>query len=371
MTRTRIVFLPSAAEEAPFQLVLAAGGGVLERGVLQPLNPAEAASARCVLVIPGVEVTVRWVNAPTRNLVQARAAAALALEDELAAPVGEAHLALGPLEADGRRAVAVVDPKLLSGWLARVAGYGLSPDVATPEALMLPEPGEGEPLNLARAPGRAALRGWRQAFSVEEPLAAQLLEGRETREPDSAELEQAMAQAAAAPAVNLLQGAFDPARGQGLKPRDLRLAAVLAALVLASPLLVMAAQVVRQESAARSLERQAAELAATVLPKGTAVEDPAMQVEARLAQARIGAGAGPTGLAAQLFAAVEALDQGQVESLISMPDGAMRATVSYANYSDIDGLSAAMRRAGVTVRQEGAREEAGRVVSDIILGARP
>jgi len=371
MSRTRIVFLPEAPDAPPLHLVTGPGGGVLERGPLPRLGAAEAASARCVLVAPGTDIAVRWLNAPTRNPAQARAAVALALEDELAAPVLDAHLALGALEDDGRRAVAAVAPERMQAWLQIAADHGLSPDALIPEAFLLPEPAEGEPLNLARFAGRAVVRGRRLAWSAEDDLAPRLLDGRAVRELESAELERAVVESAARPAVNLLQGRFAPARGQGPAWRDLRRAAVLAGVALLSPLLIMAAQTVRQDMAARGLEREAAARVAAVLPRGTVVDDPARQVEARLGQLRITAGAGPAALAAQLFAAIEALDQAQVESLIAMPDGTMRATLSYANYSDIDVLTAALRRGGVSLRQEGAREEAGRVVSDVLLGARP
>ena len=84
----------------------------------------------------------------------------------------------------------------------------------------------------------------------------------------------------------------------------------------------------------------------------------------------LASGGGAGGLAAQLFSAVEPLDQVQVESLIIMPDGSARAALSHAAYSDGEGLAQALQAAGLTVRVEGSREEGGRVISDVILGAR-
>lgn len=370
MSRTRIVFLPEAPDEAPLQLLLGPGGSVIERGVLPVLGEAEAGSARCVLVVPGQAVTVRWLNLPTRNDQQAQAAARLALEDILAAP-GDVHLALGRLEADGQRPAAVVDPAVLQSWLAAAAARGLTPDVAVPDCLALPEPEEGGPLNSARFDGRLAVRGPRLAFTADDDLAPLLIQGRESRELSPDEIERAMSGAAERPYVNLLQGLFDPAIARRPGWPQLRRAAVLALAVLISPLILMTAQIVRQDIAANRIAARAEARVAAALPAGATVEDPLGQAETALAQARIAAGAGPAALAAQLFAALETIDQAQVESLIAMPDGAMRATVSYVNYSDVDTLAKILGRAGITLRQEGARDEDGRVIGDVILGVRP
>jgi type II secretory pathway component PulL len=105
-------------------------------------------------------------------------------------------------------------------------------------------------------------------------------------------------------------------------------------------------------------------------PEGTVITDPAMQAQAQLDAVNLASGGGAGGLAAQLFAAIEPMDQVQVESLIVMPDGTARAALSHAAYSDGEGLAQALQVAGLAVRVEGAREEAGRVISDVILGAR-
>ncbi|MFZ5729796.1 MAG: type II secretion system protein GspL, partial [Pseudomonadota bacterium] len=183
-------------------------------------------------------------------------------------------------------------------------------------------------------------------------------------------LERALAEAAGAPAVNLLQGAFDPKRQAELGWRDFRRVAALAAAVLLSPLVIWGAQAAAFHIRAERAEARAEAKLAALLPEGAEVTDVAVQAEALLAQAMVGQGGGASGLAAILLGALEPLDQAQLESLIVMPDGTARAAVSLAAYSDTEALAQALQAEGLSMREEGSREEGDRVVADIILGAR-
>ena len=73
--------------------------------------PVQEASAltpmRNVLVIPGADVLIRWIEVKAASEAQARAAALAQLEDHMTSAAG-AHLALGAAEADGCRLVAVL-----------------------------------------------------------------------------------------------------------------------------------------------------------------------------------------------------------------------------------------------------------------------
>ena len=367
MSRARIVTLPHDLTQPPEVLVFETGGGVLQRGhaVLgEPVTPM-----RTVAIAPGAAVLTRRLRLPTRNDQQARAAAALELEEELASGLDDVHLAIGALREDGTRIACVVADGRMRAWGDLLAAYGLQADVLLPDHLVLPEPAGDEPPNLARRGGEVAIRSARLACTVDEDTAALLL-GDDAAIDQTAEWERWLANAAASPQVNLLQGAFDPARSEKIEPRRWRLLAVLAALALLSPiLLTLAGAAHDQLSAARIEGRTQARLAAA-LPKGAQITDPAAQAQARLAQARIAAGGGPAALTAALFAAVEQIDQGQVESVVAMPDGSLRATLSFANITDLELLRAQMRRSGLAFREEGAREEGGRAVGDVIVGAR-
>lgn len=371
MSAWRLIFIPPDHQAAPAVRVIDAEGRILERGTLQIGPNLAPADARTVLVAPGMDVAAHWLHLPTRNDVQARAATALLLEDRLARPAGEAHLALGPREADDHRLAAAVETGRMQAWASLAALHGLRPDLVLPDHLLLPEP-EGEEVLAADMGGWLAVRARRLAFSCEPDMLEVLLPGRPVRRiGDEAELGKLWAQALAAPAVNLLQGDFDPARASRLGVRDLRRAAVLAAVALVAPALVLGVQAWRYDRAADAAEQGAAAQVATVLPKGQAVTDPRAQAQGRLAGLELAAGGGPISASAQLFAAVETIQDAQVETLIVSPEGEVRAGISHTNFSDVELLRDAMREAGLAFREESSREEGGRVMSDVIVGSRP
>lgn len=372
MIRTRIVFAPHAPELPPLYVLYDPFGEVVGRGELAPGAAAPAGPLRDVLIVPGAEAVARLVLAPTRNERQARAAAGLAVADQLAVAGEDLHLALGqPGEGlDDRLAVVVARP-LMQAWLDAAALHGVTPQAVIPDYLVPPLPGPGSPPNAAAFGSTMAIRGERIALSVEADLLAVVL-------PDVApvlisgrDLDAALYAAAARPPVDFLQAEFAVGSDDRLDRRSLRRIAILAALVVVSPLILLAAQALRDDAAARRIEASTNVRVAAVLPKGATVTDPQAQASARLTQLRLAAGGGVVGLAAQLFAALENLEGAQLESLILGPEGDLRAQLSYANVTDIEVLRDALGARGVVVREEAAREDGGRTYSDIILGERP
>lgn len=369
MNRTRIVIAGHTPEAEPAYLILDELGSVVGRGVLAVQDGSALAPLRTVLVIPGAEVLVRWLPLRAGSEAQARGAALAALEDQLAAPEG-AHAAVGPADAEGLRPCAVIAARRLQGWLDHARLHGLSPEVVIPDCLALPAPPDDEAVLTAAFEETVAVRGARLAFSGEPDLLAAVAADRPQTRLEGPALERALAEAAGAPAVNLLQGAFDPKRQAELGWRDFRRVAALAAAVLLSPLLIWGAQAAAFNIRAERAEARAEAKLAALLPEGAEVTDVAVQAEALLAQAMVGQGGGASGLAAILLGALEPLDQAQLESLIVMPDGTARAAVSLAAYSDTEALAQALQAEGLSMREEGSREEGDRVVADIILGAR-
>lgn len=365
MSRIRIVTLPQDLTEPP-QVLVIESGALLQRGPASMSEPA--APMRTVAVAPGGAVLTRRLRLPTRSDQQARSGAELELADDLASDIAEAHVAVGPLQEDGHRLVCVVADARMRAWSDLLAAYGLCADVLLPDHLVLPEPADGAAANCARRGGEVAVRGAR-TFTADEEIAALLLGEAEVAD-RSAEWERWLVEAAHQPPINLLQAEFDPGRGEKVAPRRWRRLAVLAAMLIASPVAVTIAKAANDQIDAGRIERETRGRLASVLPRGVAITDPAGQAQARLAQARIAAGGGPAALSAALFETVEQIDQAQVESLISMPDGSLRATLSFANITDLEVLRAEARRAGLAFREEGAREEGGRALGDVMLGVR-
>jgi general secretion pathway protein L len=370
MRRTRLVFAPQAPQQPVTYLLLNEFGEPVGRGE-QPLSPpAPVVPETVVLVVPGVDAAARWLNLPTRNDAQARTAAALLLEDSQALDDEALHLAVGPLEADGHRLVVAVARAQMQAWIELARLYGLTPEAVTPDHLLLPAPEDGRPI-AARLGEMLAVRGPRLALSCEPDLAPVLIDDPDLQvleHPD--EVDARLAQGAGQPLFNLLQGDFAPSDGRQVARRELLRPALLAAALLLSPILLDAANAARLTFAARETEAAAESRAAQVLPKGTVVSDAAAQTTAHLQRLEIAAGDGPAGLAARLFHALSGLEGAQAEGVIVSPDGAMRATISHVNYSDMDLLADALGRQGVAFKQEGVREEGGRIVSEVILGVR-
>lgn len=370
MNRTRIVIAGHTPEAEPAYLILDELGSVVGRGVLAVQDGSALAPLRTVLVIPGADVLVRWLPLRAGSEAQARAAALAALEDQLAAPEG-AHAAVGPADAEGLRPCAIIAASRLQAWLDYARLHGLSADAVIPDGLALPAPENDDAVFTAAFGETLAVRGARLAFSGEPELVEAVAAGRPQTRLEGPALERALAEGAASPALNLLQGAYDPNRQTELGWRDLRRVAALAAAVLLSPLIIWGAQAAVFHLRAERTEARAEAKLAAVLPEGTAITDVAVQAEAALAQAGLSQGGGAIGLAAILLGALEPLDQAQLESLIVMPDGTARAAVSVAAYSDTEALASALQAQGLSMREEGSREEAdGRVIADIILGAR-
>ncbi len=373
MNRTRIVIAGPAPEAEPAYLILDELGSVVGRGVL-PIQDAEALTPmRNVLVIPGADVLVRWAMVKAGSEPQARGAALALLEDQLTSVAG-AHVALGPVEADGQRLIAVLSAARMQAWLDSAALHGVTPDLVIPDCLALPAPAEdqdgGRQVFTAAFGPFTAVRGDRLAFTGEPDLVGVILDQGAVQALAGSALERALADMAGRPAVNLLQGAFDPHRRAPLGRRDLRRAAVLAAVLLISPLALWAAAAAADHMRALQAEARAEAKVAALLPPGEAVTDPAAQAQARLDALSLASGGGASGMAARLFAAVEPMDQVQVESLIIMPDGLARAALSHAAHSDGEGLAQALQAQGLSVQVDGSRDEGGRVISDIILGVR-
>lgn len=373
MNRTRIVLAGASPAAEPTYLILDELGSVVGRGILPVQEASALTPMRNVLVIPGADVLVRWAPIKAASEAQARAAALAQLDDQMTSAAG-AHVALGAPEADGHRLVVALAAARMQAWLDHAALHGVTPDLVIPDCLALAEPpddAEGASvLVTAKFGDLTAVRGQRLAFTAEPDLVAAIVGERPAQALAGPHLERALADMAASPAVNLLQGDFDPARREPLRRRDLRRPAILAAALLISPLILWGAKAAADHVRAGQAEARAEAKVAAILPQGTAIIDPAAQAQAQLDALSLTSGGGASGLAAQLFAAVEPLDQVQVESLIIMPDGAARAALSHAAYSDGEALTQALQAAGLTVRVEGSREEGGRVISDIILGAR-
>ncbi len=359
MNRLIILF---ADPERPPEVLEAQDGEVLRYDVLRDHEADSWSPMRTLLVVPGADVTARWLDLPAASDAQARSAAGFMLEESLAGAPERHHIAVGP-RTDGPRLTAVVDALRLQGWLDRAAVLGIAPDIVTPDHLILPVPEDDRLIGVRFGP-QLSVRGYGLALSGEPDLLAVVL-GERTPTPanplDSAAL---LARGADAPAINLLQGAFAPG-GERSEAGSWKRAAALAALLLVSPLLIAGAHIARNTGAALGLEDRADRRAIAMAPSLRGQKDPAGQalglLESRRAADRFLA------LSAATFQVVQASGPVRMETLVYGEDSALRVSVAYANYSDLDTLKAAAAQAGLDLTEDSTVTEGGRISTDLIV----
>ena len=365
MKPTRLILIPALGSE-PAPCMVIEDGVVRDRGLLE-LHPVERPEPmRTVAIVPGPEVTIRWLDLPVGGLVQQRAAALWMLKDSLAAPTDRLATALGPIPAAGRsRLVALVGVPLLQAWIDYLEALGVRADAIVPDVLTVPEPAEDDRLNAVVFGGATALRGRGFAASVQPDL-VELVAASRRVEPitDAAEVERALVEAALAPPINLLTSQ-DRVRGDAR--RSWALASAMAGLLVVSPLVLIAAAAARDDAAARAdADRARAEIA-RIAPDLATRPDPveALRQRVRAAPPR----GGVVGATAALFAAVEGVEGAELDLLIVDPVAGMKASITHADYQDTQSIARAMRAVGLEVTETAALNDRGRIVSDITIGS--
>lgn len=366
MTITRLVFV--AADDGPWPFLRASEDGeVLQRGVVLVGAPRPETGDEDRLVTPGADTLARWLDLPDRNDVQARSSAAFLLQAEIAQDGDDLHVAVGAGDAGGQRLAVVTRLESVARWLDLARARGVEPVSMTPDYLMLPEP-EGDNVVTAGFGGLTAVRGRSIGFALEPDLADTVIAGRPSRRLSMQDLESALAQRAATPPINLLQGAFGE-RPAAAPPGRQRRLAILAVALLLSPLLLLLAQTGRDHLAAQAAENRIRSRLVAAYPADARAADPVAALQGRLDLLRR-ADRFPD-LAAGLFAVLEKTPGTQLDSLVYADDGDLRARVSYSNYSDIDQLRAAGRGLGLDIRQDSTVTEGARVTSELVVRRQP
>lgn len=346
-----------------------AGDGVVTRGdriaALPPVDPGT--EAETIAVVPGDAVVIHWVELPVLAPAQTAAAARLLAADVSATPIDATHVAIGSIERDGWRMLALVDAAAMAQWLAQLAAAGIDPDRMLPAPLLLGKPETG----VAVFDGGSAwtVRGARAAFAAEPDL-ARLLIGDEAVHPvDTGAWQAGLAAGLAAAPLDLRQGAFARARRWPVDRRRLvriaGLAAALAGVLIATEL----ASILRHGFAADRTELQLADAARQALPRGTLITDPRAQVAARLAQAGAD-GSGFSALAGPLVAAVRDRQAVMLQSLEFSPANGMVAILVTPTAADRDAIVAALDASGIEAAFGAPREERGQPLVELRLRRR-
>lgn len=362
IARRLILLAPDPDKPSP-SLLLDAQGRILERHALMPGSAASGVQLPTVVAVPGERVRTLRLDLPLRNPLQARAAARLQLDGELGSE-GDTHLALGEVDAAGTRLAVVVDAAQMLAWQDQLAALGIVADAVLPDHLLLPEPTSGH-AGVATLEGRVLVRGPSLAFSAEPGLADAVLAGHPHGPiPGGEEVLALLARGALRPALDLQQGNYARRRGPAGGAPRLRL---LTALLIASPLVLVAADALRHELSARWLKQQARTLAADVADPRLARADPLAAVDAQLTRLR--GGSGFQGLAATLLPAVRAQPGVRIERL-DYADARLQAVFAGGNAGTAAALGDAMRAAGLQALLEDAGRQADGPRTRITLESR-
>ena len=297
-------------------------------------------------IVPARDVAVHELDLGELSELQARAAGPVAIAEISAVPVGSLHVATGPADADGHRSVVAIAATAVTERLLTLAGHGVDPDLLLAAPLLLPRPVDG--FVRGDLGDECVVRGRGAAFGDDPVLTPLLTAGHEVATLERSALEAALVAAVANPEVDLRQGPFAKRRRIAI---DLLRVRRIAVMLLALGLLVLLAQivlVVRLNASASRIEEDNRALAASLLPPGSTVTDPAMQVGARLTSVQ-GAGGGFSPLAAQFVAAVEAVPGSELGGLVFDGDGGLRATIRGTSVADLAAVEARLTAAGLTV----------------------
>jgi len=141
-------------------------------------------------------------------------------------------------------------------------------------------------------------------------------------------------------------------------------AAVLAGLLILSPVILTAAAALRDDGAAREAQAQAHALAVQADPALAQSDDP---VADRLGQIDSAPPpGGVVGAAAALAVAIEGVPGATMENLSLDPQTRVRAGLAYPAFQDLAAIQQAVARHGLVLTELSTVEDAGRVVSDVV-----
>ena len=110
-----------------------------------------------VVLVPTEDVTILIADLPINGRAKQLAALPFAIEDRIAQPIEDVHVALGVSVAPQRFVAGAMRHATMAAWTLRLIDAGLDRAALVPDALALPVPGEGS-WAVDLAAGRALVR---------------------------------------------------------------------------------------------------------------------------------------------------------------------------------------------------------------------
>lgn len=329
--------------------------------------PALAPDERVTAVAPADAVTLHWAELPDRSAAQAVAAARLLVAEASASPATELHVAVGREGAAADRPVGVVANAAMARWLALLAGAGVDPVAIVPAPMLLPRPEQG--YVRADLGNGAAVRGPTSGFADEVRLTALVTGGAAPETIERSALEEAIVAAAAAPTLDLRQGAFARRRRRGIDWALVRRLAVLGGAVLAVTLLIDLVKIAKYSWGASAIEAQADVAARTALPRGGEAGDADRLLGERLARLR-GPGQGFSRTLATVFGAVRETDGTELTAVNFDADGSLRVGIAADGEAQANTVKSRLEAAGFTVEASPFQASGDRLSGELTVRAR-
>ncbi len=384
MAEWLILQLPRNGESSCSWMSVDAGGNALGAPVSGPLADAvaEASSRRVALVVDSSDVLLTDVELPPKSGVKPQQLVAFALEEQLAADIDTLHFAVGGRDdLTGRTAVAVVTRALMSQWLADLAAHGISVAAVCAQASLLPEnPGhtvvmlDGDTLAVRRV-GRAAMalpaddigaaleaalgaelaadnllfyaspRDWHQRSSEVEALRKQVL-SLKVQLLNAGPLPLLAPQIPAGSYINLLSGEFAPQVSGNGGWRRWRLAAILAAALVAVHVGGLSLELLQQHRSERALDAEIGAIGRNALPGDNGQGAVRSRIEQRLLAAQ--GDAGGSGFMPALAALAQALGNAHGATLqaLSYRDGGLDLKLKASDAESLERVDQALRGNG-------------------------
>lgn len=316
-----------------------------------------------VAVAPAEAVTLHWATLPDRSIAQATAAARILAAEASAAPLGELHIAVGD-EGAGERPIGVVAATQMRDWLAALASEGIDPVAMIPAPMLLPRPDEG--YVRAQIAGEGVVRGTAAGFADEARLTELVTGGKAPTTLDRRTLSAALVDGAAAPALDLRQGAFARRTRRAIDWLLIRRLVLLGAGILALTLAIDLVRIVRYNLDADAMATRADALARTGLARGETVTNVDRQLQERLSAVR-GPGQGFTTTAAAVYAVVRAVPGVEITGMDFQANGELRLSVATAREALATDFKTALEAAGFVVRAGTFQSGSGRVTGEMTV----
>lgn len=361
-------------------------------------------ASRTVLLVPGTDIHLSTITSAVRSAKDLRTAALFQLEDDVSQPVNELHLALGNVVEGtaSERPVALASLKRMEDWADHLNDL---PDAMASACEIIPETtlfdDEIEPF-IYDGDGRVLVGGKDRVYAVDTGMANDvvpaLLHQLEIREAYVFEgqapvLGEALSQISVqggkteplpyaecvatallkGRGLDLRQGDFAPKRSMKINVGGWTASLALAGLALIVWIAGMGVEVLRLNQATDGLYDSMIDAYAASYPEEGRIIDPRSEVMQKLRDTgRSGGGEDFVQLISVFYTGLREVPGVELERFtFDQETGRLSATLYFSGYQDRDALKQAFDELGVPLNLGGARQEAGVVVGEAVLGGQP